>query len=85
MPLAPVDPAALRAACERQLALLIPVVDDLEREAIAPSPLSDGDWRGPAAEAAQDLLRDLRAGLRDAADAVDDEVRRLRHRLAELL
>ena len=85
MPPVPVDPAALRAAYERQLALLIPVVDELEREAIAPSPVSDADWRGPAAEAAQELLRDLRAGLREAADAVDDEVRRLRHRLAELL
>lgn len=85
MPLAPVDPAALRAAYERQLALLIPVVTELEREAIAPSPLVADDWRGAAADAAQDLLRDLRAGLRDAADAVDDEVRRVRHRLAELL
>jgi len=84
MPPAP-DPAALRAAYERQLALLVPVADELEREAIAPSPLLDDDWRGPAAEAAHDLLRDLRAGLREAADAVDDEVRRLRHRLAELL
>lgn len=84
MPVAPVDPAAVRAAYERQLALLIPVVDGLEREAIAPSPLIADDWRGPAAEAAADLLHDLRAGLRDAADAVDDEVRRLRHRVAEL-
>jgi len=85
MPPVPVDPAALRAAYERQLAFLVPVVDELEREAIAPSPLLDDDWRGPAAEAAHELLRDLRAGLRDAADAIDDEVRRLRHRIAELM
>lgn len=84
MPVTPVDPAALRAAYERQLALLLPVVDELEREATAASPLLSDDWRGPAAAAAADLLRDLRRGLHEAATAVDDEVRRVRHRLAEL-
>jgi hypothetical protein len=85
MPVAPVDPATLRAAYERQLALLIPVVDELEREALAPSPLFADGWRGPAAVAAEELLRDLRRGLHEAAGAVDDEVARVRHRLAELL
>jgi hypothetical protein len=84
-PVAPVDPAALRAAYEHQLALLIPVVDELEREAVAPSPLVADGWRGPAAEAAEDLLHDLRRALHEAAGAVDDEVKRVRHRLAELL
>lgn len=84
MPLLPTDPAAVRAAYERQLALLVPVVDGLRDEASGPGPLLDDAWRGPAADAAHEALRDLREGLRVAADAVDDEVRRVRHQLGDL-
>lgn len=73
-----VDPAATRAAYERQYALLVPVVDGLREAAIATSPLVSDEWRGPAAEAARTFVHDLRGGLTEAADAVEDEVRRIR-------
>ena len=73
-----VDPAGVRAAYERQYALLVPVVDGLREAAIATSPLVSDEWRGAAAEAAREFLHDLRRGLTDAADAVEDEARRIR-------
>ncbi len=77
----PTDPS-LRAALERQLLLLLPVVDHLETEAIAASPLVSADWRGPAADAAERFVADLRQELRSLADAVDHEVRGIRLQLA---
>jgi hypothetical protein len=81
----PVDPAAIRAGLERQLALLHPVTEHLREAAHAPSPLVADDWRGPAAEAAGRFLDELRRELRIAADTTSDEVRRLRVELARLL
>ncbi len=78
MSIPPVDPVATRVAYERQYALLVPVVDGLRESSIATSPLVSDEWRGPAAEAARTFVRDLRAGLTEAADAVEDEVRRIR-------
>jgi hypothetical protein len=79
----PVDPVAIRAGLERQLALLTPVVEHLRAAAHA-NPLVSDDWRGPAAEAAAAFLVDLRAGLRTAADEADDVVRTLRFNIASL-
>jgi hypothetical protein len=79
----PVDPVAIRAGLERQLALLTPVVEHLRAAADA-NPLVSNDWRGPAAEAAAAFLVDLRAGLRTAADEADDVVRTLRFNIASL-
>jgi hypothetical protein len=79
----PVDPVAIRAGLERQLALLTPVVEHLRAAADA-NPLVSDDWRGPAAEAAAAFLVDLRAGLRTAADEADDVVRTLRFNIASL-
>ncbi|HWH97531.1 MAG TPA: hypothetical protein VNS80_04120 [Pseudolysinimonas sp.] len=80
----PVDPVAIRAGLERQLALLTPVVEHLQSAAVDAAPLVSADWRGPAAEAAADFLADLRAGLRGAADEADDVVRTLRLNIALL-
>jgi hypothetical protein len=80
----PVDPAAIRAGLERQLALLTPVVEHLQSAAADANPLISDDWRGPAAEAAAAFLLDLRAGLRAAADEADDVVRILRFNIATL-
>jgi hypothetical protein len=77
----PVDPVAIRAGLERQLALLTPVVEHL-RAAADSNPLVSDGWRGPAAEAAAAFLVDLRAGLRTAADEADDVVRTLRFNIA---
>jgi hypothetical protein len=79
----PVDPVAIRAGLERQVALLTPVVEHLQAAAGA-NPLVSDDWRGPAAEAAAAFLLDLRAGLRTAADEADDVVRTLRFNIASL-
>lgn len=79
----PVDPVAIRAGLERQVALLTPVVEHLRAAADA-NPLVSDDWRGPAAEAAAAFLLDLRAGLRTAADEADDVVRTLRFNIASL-
>ncbi len=80
----PVDPAAIRAGLERQLALLTPVVEHLQAAAVDASPLVSEEWRGPAAEAAGTFLADLRSGLRAAADEADDVVRTLRLNIALL-
>ncbi len=80
----PVDPAAIRAGLERQLALLTPVVEHLQTSAAEANPLVTDDWRGPAADAAANFLTDLRAGLRAAADEADDVVRTLRITIAQL-
>lgn len=80
----PVEPAVLRAAYERQLALLAPVADGLRESAIAPNVVAVEEWRGEAAEAAQVFLRDLHAGLVRAAEAVEAEIAVLRHHIAEL-
>ena len=81
---APVDPVAIRAGLERQVALLTLVVEHLESAATDANPLVSDDWRGPAAEAAAAFLLDLRAGLRAAADEADDIVRTLRLHIATL-
>jgi hypothetical protein len=80
----PVDPAAIRAGLERQLALLTPVVEHLQSAAADANPLISDEWHGPAAEAAATFLLDLRAGLRAAADEADDVVRILRFNIATL-
>ncbi|WP_309711783.1 hypothetical protein [Pseudolysinimonas sp.] len=80
----PVDPLAIRAGLERQLALLTPVVEHLRAAAVDASPLVADDWCGPAAEAAATFLADLRAGLRAAAEEADDVVRTLRLNIALL-
>jgi hypothetical protein len=80
----PVDPVAIRAGLERQLALLTPVVEHLRSAALDESPLVAEEWRGPAAEAATAFLADLRAGMRAAADEADDAVRTLRLNIALL-
>jgi hypothetical protein len=80
----PVDPIAIRAGLERQVALLTPVVEHLEVAAAEANPLVSDDWRGPAAESAAAFLVDLRAGLRAAAEQADDVVRTLRYNIASL-
>ena len=80
----PVDPVAIRAGLERQLALLTPVVEHLQSAAAEADPLVDDEWRGPAADAAAAFLSDLRAGLRAAAAEADDTVRTLRLNIALL-
>lgn len=83
MPL-PVDPAAERAALERQFVLLAPVVQELHAAAIAPSPLLSSGWRGPAAEAAERFVADLRAVLFLAEDAVEEVVAMVRSEIGRL-
>jgi hypothetical protein len=80
----PVDPVAIRAGLERQLALLTLVVEHLQAAAADASPLVSDDWRGPAADAAAAFLSDLREGLRASADEADDLVRTLRMNIAML-
>jgi hypothetical protein len=80
----PVDPVAIRAGLERQVALLTPVVEHLEVAAADANPLVSDDWRGPAAESAAAFVADLRAGLRAAAEEADDVVRTLRYNIASL-
>lgn len=77
----PPDPA-LRTSLEQQLTLLLPVVEHLQTEAIAASPLLSADWRGEAADAAERFVEEIRAELRQLADAVDQEVRGIRLHLA---
>jgi hypothetical protein len=79
-----VDPLAVRAGLERQVALLTIVVENLQTAATDASPLISADWRGPAAEAAASFLEELRAGLRAAADEADDLVRTLRVTIATI-
>lgn len=79
----PVDPAAHRADLERQLALLLPVLDHLRGEA-APAWVTPAEWQGPAARAAERMREELARRLGEAADAVDDLLRVLRQQLAAL-
>jgi hypothetical protein len=85
MPPVPVDPVAVRAALERQLALLTMIVEHLNVAAVAPSPILSAEWRGPSAEQAELLVTELRRRLRDAAGVTDDSVRRVRLQIATLL
>jgi hypothetical protein len=80
----PVDPAAIRAGLERQLALIAPVAEHLQSAAVDANPLVSDGWRGPAAETATAFVADLRVGLRAAADEADDVVRTLRFNIATL-
>jgi len=73
-----VDPVAIVAALDRQIALLAPVAEHLRLATRSPSPLLADEWRGPAATAAGRFADELRARLREAEDAADDTVRRLR-------
>lgn len=84
MPDLPLDPAATRAAYERQWALLVPVGEGLREAAITVSPLVSDDWRGEAAEAARAFVLELRGELRQAAEAIDDMAAVVRHRILEL-
>lgn len=79
-----IDPAAIRAGLERQLALVTPVAEHLLRTSTQADPLIADDWRGPAAESAAAFLAALRADLRVAADEADDVVRTLRLHIAVL-
>lgn len=78
-----VDPVAHRADLERQLALLLPVLDHLRGEA-APAWVTPDQWRGPASQAAERMREELRRRLAEAADAVDDVLRVLGLQLAAL-
>ena len=85
MPPAPVDPVAIRAALERQLSLLTMIVEHLNVAAAAPSPIPAGEWEGPAAAEAGELVAELRSRLRHAADVSDDARRQVRLQIAALL
>jgi hypothetical protein len=84
MPPAPVDPAVVRHALERQLSLLSMVAEHLRAAAAAPSPLHSAEWRGLAADQAAEFFVELRARLRDAEGVTDDSVRRVRLQIAML-
>jgi hypothetical protein len=74
----PTDTVAQRADLERQLALLLPVVQHLRVE-VAPGRLVlDDQWTGEAARAAAELVAELERRLALAADGVDDLVRQVR-------
>lgn len=62
------DTAALRAALEREIAVLVPAVTHL-RAATAHPPISPHDWHGPAAAGYGELEQRLRAALVAAEDA----------------
>ena len=78
------DPAAVRAAYERQWALLVPVVDGLRDAARGTTPLLADDWRGRAAEAAHEFLLELRGEMELAAEAVERAAAQVRHQLLDL-
>jgi hypothetical protein len=74
----PIDPVAQRADLERQLALLVRVVQHLRVE-VAPGRLVlDDEWTGEAARSAAGLIAELDRRLTLAADGVDDLVRQVR-------
>lgn len=75
------DPAALRAALERQVSVLAPVAAHL-RAATAHPPISPHDWHGPAASAYGDLEQRLRAALVSADDAAAEALHAARLALA---
>ena len=80
-----VDPVEVRVDLERQLALLLPVVEHLRTAATDAGPLVADEWRGQAADMAARFLAELRSRLRESADAVDDVVRQLRIDIARML
>lgn len=73
-----IDPVAQRAALDRQLALLLPVLQHLRVEVAPGRLLLDDDWRGPAADSAKRLAAELDRRIALAADGVDDLVRIVR-------
>jgi hypothetical protein len=77
------DPSALRAALERQAAVLTPVAAGL-RAATAHPPISPHDWHGPAATAYREFEQRLRVGLVAADDAVEAARHSTRLALAQL-
>src|SRR5262249_22498842 len=77
------DPLVLRAALERQLAILDPVARQLGDEVRAAGVRADPECRGPAAEAFRARDAELRGALRLAAAAADHAVTRIRLILAE--
>lgn len=84
MPPLPIDPVAVRHALERQLSLLSMVVDSLRSAAAAPNPMHASEWRGRAADQAEEFYVELGARLRHAEDVTDDAVRRVRLQIAAL-
>lgn len=78
------DPAALRAALERQQSGLAPVARVLEALAAHPPRLNPDDWRGEASQACERLEGDLRRRLLAADDWLGDATRSTRAALAEL-
>lgn len=77
------DTSALRAALERQVAVLAPVAARL-RVATAHPPISPHDWHGPAASAYRELEQRLRARLVSAGDAAEAARHCARLTLAQL-
>ena len=78
----PIDPAAIRAALERQYALLLPVRQHLQTEVAPGWIVVDDEWTGQAAESARRLVAELVKRVAEAADGVDDQIRVLRERIA---
>lgn len=77
------DTSAVRAALERQAAVLAPVAARL-RAATAHPPISPHDWHGPAASAYRHLEERLRVRLVSAGDAADAARHSARLTLAQL-
>jgi hypothetical protein len=77
------DPSALRAALERQAAVLAAVAARL-RAVTAHPPISPYDWHGPAASAYRELEQHLRDGLRAADDAAEAARHSARLAIAQL-
>jgi hypothetical protein len=67
------DPA-LRAALERQIAILVPVSGRLHAAHVRP-PIAPRDWGGPASRGFAELEHDLRTRI----TAADEAVRALLH------
>jgi hypothetical protein len=63
------DLALLRAALERQIALLAPIAHRLQQAVVHP-PIAPHDWRGPASRSYAALEEQLRSRIREAEDAV---------------
>src|SRR5690606_8871866 len=78
------DPAAVRAALERQLSLLVPVADRLGFLSPAVVPGCRDGWRGPAADAFASAEADVADLIRLAAAEARDTVHRVRSALALL-
>jgi len=78
----PVDPVELRAALERQAALLVRAGDEVRPFAAVPPRVSEADWRGPARQACDTAQAELDAALRDAVELLDEAVRATRLAIA---